>query len=38
MTYTHDWVMFDEANGRVVFCARTHLPDPGDGTDYSATN
>jgi ketosteroid isomerase-like protein len=38
MTYTHDWVIFDEVNGRVVFCARSHLPDLGDGTDYSATN
>lgn len=38
MTYTHDWVIFDEPNGRVVFCARTHMPDLGDGNDYSATN
>jgi uncharacterized protein (TIGR02246 family) len=38
MTYTHDWVLFDEPNGRVVFCARTHMPDPGDGTEYSTTN
>lgn len=36
--YTHDWVLFDEENGRVVFCARTHMSDPGDGGSYSATN
>lgn len=38
MTYTHEWVLFDEPNGRVVFCARTHMPDLGDDVDYSATN
>jgi ketosteroid isomerase-like protein len=38
MTYTHDWVIFDESSGCVVFCARSHLPDLGDGNDYSATN
>lgn len=36
--YTHDWVLFDEENGRVVFCARTHMADPGDGSALSATN
>jgi uncharacterized protein (TIGR02246 family) len=38
MTYTHDWVVFDEPNGRVVFCVRTHMPDVGDGVDHSTTN
>ena len=38
MTYTHDWVLFDEPNGRIVLCARTHMPDLGDGLDYSTTN
>lgn len=38
MTYTHDWVLFDEERGRVIFCARTHMPDPGDGGEYSTTN
>jgi uncharacterized protein (TIGR02246 family) len=36
--YTHDWVLFDEEHGRVVFCARTHMADPGDGSEHSATN
>jgi uncharacterized protein (TIGR02246 family) len=36
--YTHDWLLFDEENGRVVFCARTHMADPGDGSSHSATN
>jgi uncharacterized protein (TIGR02246 family) len=36
--YTHDWVLFDEENGRLVFCARTHMADPGDGGSHSATN
>jgi uncharacterized protein (TIGR02246 family) len=36
--YTHDWVLFDDENGRVVFSARTHMADPGDGQSYSATN
>ena len=36
--YTHDWVLFDEANDRVVFCARSHMADPGDGSEHSATN
>jgi hypothetical protein len=36
--YTHDWVFFDEENGRVVFCARTHMSDPGDGSSHTATN
>jgi SnoaL-like domain len=38
MTYTHDWVLFDAENGRVIFCARTHMPDLGDGRAYSTTN
>ena len=38
MTYSHDWVLFDEENGRVIFCARTHMPDLGDERDYSTTN
>jgi hypothetical protein len=38
MSYTHDWVLFDEENGRVVFSARTHMPDPGDGSEHSTTN
>jgi uncharacterized protein (TIGR02246 family) len=38
MTYSHDWVVFDEANGRVVFCVRTHMPDVGDGVHHSTTN
>jgi uncharacterized protein (TIGR02246 family) len=38
MTYTHDWVLFDEENARVIFCARTHMPDPGDRREYSTTN
>jgi SnoaL-like domain len=38
MTYTHDWVVFDESNGWVIFCGRNHLPSVGDGVDYSATN
>ena len=36
--YTHDWVFFDEENGRVVFCARTQMADPGDGSSHTATN
>lgn len=36
--YTHDWVLFDEDNSFVVFCARTHMADPGDGSSHSATN
>jgi uncharacterized protein (TIGR02246 family) len=36
--YTHDWVLFDEENGRVVFSARSHMSDPGDGNAYSETN
>jgi hypothetical protein len=36
--YTHDWTMYDEKNGRVIFCARTHMSDPGDGSELSATN
>jgi hypothetical protein len=36
--YTHDWVLFDEENARVVFCARTHMTDPGDGSSHTATN
>jgi len=36
--YTHDWVLFDEENCRVVFSARTHMADLGDGEDYSAVN
>jgi uncharacterized protein (TIGR02246 family) len=38
MTYTHDWVQFDIDDGRVIFCVRTHMPDPGDGNEYSTTN
>ena len=38
MTYTHDWVLFDEERGRVVFCARTHMPDLADGRERSTTN
>jgi ketosteroid isomerase-like protein len=38
MTSTHDWVLFDEGSGRVIFCARTHMPDLGDGREYSTTN
>jgi hypothetical protein len=38
MTYTHDWVLFDGETGRVIFCARTHMPDLGDGRYYSTTN
>jgi hypothetical protein len=34
---THEWVYFDEENSRVVFCARTHMADPGDGSSHSAT-
>jgi limonene-1,2-epoxide hydrolase len=36
--YSHDWVFFDEKEGRVVFCARTHMADPGDGSSHTATN
>ncbi len=36
--YTHDWFYLDEDNGRVIFCARTHMSDPGDGSELSATN
>ncbi|WP_330254109.1 nuclear transport factor 2 family protein [Nocardia sp. NBC_00565] len=36
--YTHDWVFFDDKNARVVFSARTHMSDPGDGKSYSSTN
>jgi uncharacterized protein (TIGR02246 family) len=38
MTYSHDWAVIDDENGRVIFCGRTHMPDLGDGRDYSATN
>ena len=38
MTYTHDWVLFDEEDGRVIFRARTHMPDLGDRREYSTTN
>jgi hypothetical protein len=38
MTYSHDWVLFDEEKGRVIFCARTHMPDLRDGREYSTTN
>jgi hypothetical protein len=31
-------VLFDEEKARVIFCARTHMPDLGDGHDYSTTN
>lgn len=36
--YTHDWVFFDDENARVVFSARTHMADPGDGKSYTSTN
>jgi uncharacterized protein (TIGR02246 family) len=36
--YTHDWVLFDEENAWVVFAARTHMADLGDGRSYSTTN
>jgi uncharacterized protein (TIGR02246 family) len=36
--YSHDWVLFDDEDGRIVFCARTHMADPGDGTSHTATN
>jgi hypothetical protein len=36
--YTHDWVFFDEENSRVVFSARTHMADPGDGSSHTSTN
>lgn len=36
--YTHDWVLFDEENGWVVFAARTHMADLCDGRSYSMTN
>jgi len=38
MTYTHNWVLLDEENAQVIFRARTHMPDLGDGHDYSTTN
>ena len=30
--------LFDDENGRVVSCTRTHMPDLGDGREYSTTN
>lgn len=36
--YTHDWVYFNVDAAELVFCARTHMADLGDGTDYTATN
>jgi hypothetical protein len=36
--YTHDWVYFDACTAEMVFCARTHMADLGDGMDYTATN
>ena len=36
--YTHDWVYFNAQDAEMVFCARTHMTDLGDGQDYSATN
>ena len=36
--YTQDWVLFDEERGRIVFSARTHMADPGDGGSYTETN
>jgi hypothetical protein len=38
MRYSHDWVVFDEEHGRIVFCARTYMVDPGDGSHHSETN
>jgi hypothetical protein len=36
--YTHDRVYFDARTAEMVFCARTHMADLGDGMDYTATN
>jgi len=36
--YTHDWVYFDARTAEMVFCARTHMADLGDGMDYTTTN
>ena len=36
--YTHDRVYFDTRTAEMVFCARTHMADRGDGMDYTATN
>src|SRR6185312_17185266 len=36
--YTHDWVYFNMGTAEMVFCARTHMADLGDGVDYTATN
>ena len=36
--YTNDWVYYDESNGRVLFCPRTHMSDPGDGSEHSEIN
>ena len=36
--YTNDWVYYDESNGRVLFCPRTHMSDPGDGSEHSEVN
>jgi hypothetical protein len=36
--YTHDWVYFNPEAAEVVFCARTHMTDLGDGKDYTTTN
>ncbi len=38
MTYTHDWVLYDEENARVIFCARTHMPDLGSTSDPSTSH
>ena len=36
--YTNDWVYYDESNGRALFCPRTHMSDPGDGSEHSEVN
>jgi uncharacterized protein (TIGR02246 family) len=36
--YSRDWVFYDAPAGRVVFSARTHMSDPGDGSEHSAVN
>lgn len=36
--YSNDWVFYDASTSRVVFSARTHMADPGDGSEHSAVN
>ena len=38
VNYKHDCVYFDARTAEMVFCARTHTADLGDGIDYTATN